>query len=63
MNKSVTIFLGVVAGVFIALAAYTKSGRKLRKSVLKKADELKESMIFDIEKKARYIHDSEVLYN
>ncbi|MCH7512681.1 MAG: hypothetical protein IH947_01865 [Bacteroidetes bacterium] len=63
MNKSVTIFLGVATGAFFALVAFTKAGRKLRKSILKKADELKESMIFDIEKKARYIHDSEVLYN
>ncbi len=63
MNKSVTIFLGVAAGAFFALAAFSKKGRKLRKNMLKKADELKESMMLDIEKKARYIHDSEVLYS
>ena len=59
MNKTVTILLGLAAGTFLALAATTKKGKRVRSRLARNVSNMKKS----IEEKARLIHDSDVSYS
>ena len=63
MNKTLTILLGLAAGTALAFAAYTKNGKKIRRNMTRKMDDIKNTMATNIENKAKYIHDSAVSYS
>ena len=64
MNKTLVVLLGVAAGAALtALFASSKRGREIRSRLMKKADELKETLTANIEQKAKNIHDSGVTYS
>lgn len=64
MNRTLTLLLGIAAGAaFTAVVASTKRGKEVRNNLIKKADELRDALADNIEKKARNIHDSEVIYS
>ncbi len=65
MNRPVSVILGIAgiaAGAAVALAAYTKAGQKVRSDMTRKISKIRDSMSATIEKKAKNIHDSEILY-
>jgi gas vesicle protein len=59
MNKTVTILLGVAAGTVLALAAFTKRGKRVRAKISKRVGD----MASTIEEKAKSVHDSAVSYS
>ena len=64
MNKTLVVLLGVAAGAALtALFASSKRGKEIRSRLMKKADELKETLAANIEQKAKNIHDSGVTYS
>jgi gas vesicle protein len=63
MKKILALLIGLGAGaVLTASIASTKRGKELRSNLVKKADELRQVLADDLEKKARLMHDSDVVY-
>jgi len=63
MNKTLVVLLGVAAGATLtALLASSKRGKEIRSTLVKKANELKDTLATNIEQKARNVHDSGVTY-
>jgi gas vesicle protein len=64
MKKFLALLIGVAAGAALtATIASSKRGKEVRSNLVKKANELRQLLAYDLEKKARMMHDSDVMYS
>ena len=62
MKRSLKVALGIAAGTTLAVAAFSKKGRRVRSRLSGRFGEMANSYSENLEKKARRIHDSEISY-
>jgi gas vesicle protein len=63
MKKTFAVLIGIAVGAALTAAiTYSKRGKEVRTNLVKKADELRQSLADNVKDKTRNIQDSEFTY-